>query len=74
MPDSAPIFLVCAIVEPISGSRFGSSGAAEFREQSALTDPSPAALNQNNQHDKKEHTGNNPDNQGTVHVHSSFHQ
>jgi hypothetical protein len=59
---SAPISSVCAIVEPVSGSRFGSSGAAESREQSALTHPSPAALNQNHQHNRKKHAGNNPDN------------
>jgi hypothetical protein len=62
MTRSAPIFPVCAIVEPISGSRFGCSGAAEFREQSALTDPSPAALNQNHQHGQKKYAGNNPNN------------
>jgi hypothetical protein len=31
-----------------------------------------APLNQNDKHDHKEHSGNNPDNRGSVHLDSPF--
>jgi len=37
-----------------------------------LLNPCATPLNQNDQHDDKEHAGNNPDNRGTVHVDSPF--
>ncbi|MGC1463353.1 MAG: hypothetical protein WA802_14205 [Terracidiphilus sp.] len=64
---SVPNSPVCAIVEPASGSRFASWGAADSREQSALTYARAAALNQKHQHYDKKHAGDNPDNCGTVH-------
>jgi len=42
-------------------------GTAEISAQPALLDPCAAALNQNDQHDEKQHAGDNLDNRGTVH-------
>ena len=40
--------------------------------KAVLLDPSAAALDKDYQHNQKQHTGDNPDNQGTVHVKSPF--
>jgi len=37
-----------------------------------LLDPCAATLDQYNQNDDNQHTGNNPNNRGTIHVKSSF--
>ena len=39
---------------------------------SRLLDPRATTLNQNDQHDDKQHAGYNPDNRGLVHVDSPF--
>jgi hypothetical protein len=36
--------------------------------KAVLLNPRAAALNENNQHNHKQHAGNNADNRGTVHV------
>jgi hypothetical protein len=37
-----------------------------------LLDPCTAALNQDNQNDNDEYTGNNPNDHGGIHIDSSF--
>jgi hypothetical protein len=40
--------------------------------KSWLFDPSAAALDQNSQNDDNQHSGNNPNDHGSVHLNSSF--
>jgi hypothetical protein len=40
--------------------------------KSELLDPSAAALDQNSQNDDNQHSGNNPNDRGSVHLNSSF--
>lgn len=42
--------------------------------QPALLDPCAASLDQYNQNDENQHTGNNPDDHGSIHIDSSFPQ
>jgi hypothetical protein len=58
------------VVLPADSDRF--NGAPSQCVNPVLLDPCAAALDQDNQHNQKQHTGNNPDNQGTVHVKSPF--
>jgi hypothetical protein len=43
-----------------------------FRDKAVLLNSRAAALNQNDQHDDKENTGNYPDDRGIVHLNSPF--
>jgi Zn-dependent metalloprotease len=43
-------------------------------QKAALLDLRAATLDQNDQHDNNQHTGDYPDNHGTVHINSSFPQ
>jgi hypothetical protein len=49
-------------------------GSAGRQAQTALLDPSAAALNQNDQDDDKQHSGDNLDNRASFHIDSSFPQ
>jgi hypothetical protein len=53
-------------------SALASLSAAERQTQPALLDPCTTALDQDNQNDDNQHTGNNPDNQFSAHLDSSF--
>jgi hypothetical protein len=43
-----------------------------FRDDAGLLDASATTLNQNDQHDDKENTGDYPDDRGIVHLNSPF--
>jgi hypothetical protein len=43
-------------------------------QKAALLDLRAAALDQNDQHDHSQHTGNNLNDEGTIHIQSSFPQ
>jgi hypothetical protein len=43
-------------------------------QKAALLDLRAAALDQNDQHDNSQHTGNNLNDGGTIHIQSSFPQ
>ena len=62
------------VVEPASYSGVRSATPANPKAQSRLPDLRAAALDQNSEYDRKEHTGDDPNDCWAFHIDSSFDQ